>query len=166
MCLFSFEPGNGALSRADEMQASKSLHSTCNSEPSNSLRAPQLPNSPVSPALTPHLSRFCFESWSARVYTPNDVPPEKREQTGRRVFGPDPVFRLHSSSPPHEVKDIKQEGERNQLSDMFPGFPQVQIQQTRHHIKVKLFTHYMTCPFFFPYRGVPQYKNIISEARL
>lgn len=65
------------------------------------------------------------------------------------MFGSDPVFQLHSSSPPHEVKDINQEGERNQLSNVFPGFPQVQIQQTRHHIKVKLFTHYMTCPFSF-----------------
>lgn len=148
MCLFSFEPANCALSRANGWQVSKSLRSICNSEWSDSLRAPQLTNSRGSPALTPHLSRFCFESWSARIYTPRDVPPEKREYTGRLVFGSDLVFQLHSSSPAHKVRDIKQEGERNQLSSMFPGFPQVQIQQTRHHIKVKLFTHYMTCPFF------------------
>lgn len=150
MCLFSFEPGNCALPRANGTQASKDLSSVCNLEPSNIPQVPQL-SKIQSHRASHHISTgsMCNHGGQDPIHLRIFLQRKGSRLKASVLIGP--CFQLHSSSLKCHTRyeNLTGRREKNQLSNMFSDFPQVQIQQTRYYIKVKLFTHYMTCPCFF-----------------
>lgn len=110
MCLFSFEPGNCSLPRANETEASKDLSSICNSEPSNSLQAPQL--NKIHRITVSHTTFMynCGQEGSAhlRIFLQRKDSTLKGWCSDMTLF----AVTLIIFHMPYKVREIKQEEER------------------------------------------------------